>query len=165
MAKSVQTREIMIKRYSKQHQIERFVSGDLVSLKIPRLDRTSTDLPRIFCRVLAETHTNRYQLQTKFGILSNHFPTKELLRVPNTEKPRIDATIPNIQTIITLHTVAAKVSTSERVTISCTCRGICKGNCRCIKNKVKCSIHCHDDEHNCGNLSAVIVRTEMALVE
>jgi len=36
-------------KYNKQHTIERFLAGDIVSLKIPREDRAATDPPRIFC--------------------------------------------------------------------------------------------------------------------
>jgi hypothetical protein len=36
----------------------------------------------MYCRVVNESHPNRYQLQTKYGILATHYPIKELLRIP-----------------------------------------------------------------------------------
>jgi primase-polymerase (primpol)-like protein len=67
---------------------------------------------------------------------------------------------------LSLHAAAAKVSTSERITISCNCKGPqCSGRCRCIKNKVKCSVHCHATEFDCENLSNLQTRTEIALVQ
>jgi hypothetical protein len=65
---------------------------------------------------------------------------------------------------ITQHAAAAAKSTSNRVSISCNCKAACTGRCRCKKNQVQCSIHCHSDEHDCGNLSPLAICTEIALV-
>jgi hypothetical protein len=54
---------------------------------------------------------------------------------------------------ITLHTAAVAESTSNRVTVSCNCKAVCTGHCRCKKNQVQCSVYCHADEYDCGNLS------------
>jgi len=72
----------MVKKHSKRHSPEIFQPGDFVTLKIPREDRASTDNLRIYCQVIKEPHPNRYQLQCKHGILAAHYPTKELLRIP-----------------------------------------------------------------------------------
>jgi hypothetical protein len=42
---------------------------------------------------------------------------------------------------------------------------MCTGRCRCKKNQVQCSIYCHADEHDCGNLSPLSTRIEIALVD
>jgi hypothetical protein len=66
---------------------------------------------------------------------------------------------------LSFHAAAAMVSTSERILISYDCKGPqCTGWCRCIKTMVKCSVHCHATEFDCGNLSNLQIRTEMALV-
>jgi len=153
-------------KYNKQHTIERFLAGDIVSLKIPREDRAATDPPRIFCRVMTESYPNRYKLQTAYGLLKNHYPVNALLRVP--EAAGINISIPTtlISTEITLHAAAGMVSTSDRIGISCNCKGPrCSGRCRCIRNKVQCSVHCHSHEFDCGNLSPLTTRTELALIE
>jgi hypothetical protein len=60
--------------------------------------------------------------------------------------------------------VADLESQSDRVIISCNCKGDCSTKrCRCFKEDLRCSVHCHIDDHNCGNLSDLTVRTEMAL--
>jgi len=67
--------------------------------------------------------------------------------------------------IITLHAASAKMSTSERISVSCNCKPPrCTGKCRCLKNKVKCSVHCHATEFDCHNLSELAIRTGVALV-
>ncbi|KAK8912342.1 hypothetical protein VCV18_012530 [Metarhizium anisopliae] len=42
----------MMQKYSKQHTIQHFNIGDIVSVKVPREDRTSTDNRRLFGRIL-----------------------------------------------------------------------------------------------------------------
>jgi hypothetical protein len=68
---------------------------------------------------------------------------------------------------VALSKAALKASTSDRVVISCKCKGYCNSRrCRCFKEQQKCSIHCHggDDDHDCGLLSSLELRTEKALV-
>jgi len=91
---------------------------------------------------------------------SNRVPPEACLdaaaNIPETELPNI----------ITLHAASAKMSTSERISVSCNCRPPrCTGKCRCLKNKVKCSVHCHATEFDCHNLSELAIRTEVALVD
>ena len=67
---------------------------------------------------------------------------------------------------ITLYAAAALASTSQHIGVSCNCRIKCIGRCRCIRNKVKCSIHCHTTpDHECGNLAPLTTRTKMTLVD
>ena len=57
------------------------------------------------------------------------------------------------------------MSTSTRVTASCNCKPPkCSGRCRCTKNNVKRSVHCHSSEFDCGNISSLLHRTVIALV-
>jgi hypothetical protein len=65
---------------------------------------------------------------------------------------------------ITLHAAAAAESTSNRVIVSCNCKAVCTGCCQCKKNQVQFSMYCHADEHDCGNLSPLTTRTEIAVV-
>ncbi|KAA8892790.1 hypothetical protein FN846DRAFT_896549 [Sphaerosporella brunnea] len=159
-------RERACQKYSKQHTIKAFVPGDLVSLKVPREDRAATDSLRIFCRVLAMPHPNCYKLQTAYGVLSTHYPVSMLLRVPAAAATNIQ--IPSAETGITisLHQAAAKSSISERISVSCNCKPPkCSGRCGCLRNRVQCSVHCHASEFDCGNLSGLQDRTQIALVE
>jgi hypothetical protein len=178
--RNVGQRDKMQKKHAKQHTIEVFLPGDLVSLKIPREDRVATDNLRVFCRVVKQSRPNRYQLLTKHGLLTNTYTVNTLLRVPSSAQEGINLEIPPLpagndgasvakmpaifQKKITLHAVAALESHSESVGISCNCKGVCTGRCRCKKNQRQCSIHCHADEHDCGNLCSLATRTEMAII-
>lgn len=161
--RSAQNAQKMIVKHSKKYIIEQFETGDIVALKIPRALRTSTDNRRLFCEVLDRPHRNRYQLRCRWGILDRFFPTKDLDRV-EASIARSVLLEPRISTSISLQAAAAHASTSVRVRISCQCRNDCKTRrCRCIKEQKKCSIHCHEDEHDCGNLSQLSERTQHAL--
>lgn len=37
--------------------------------------------------------------------------------------------------------------------------------CHCYRVGTECSIHCHRDDHDCGNIAALSIRTEIALVK
>ena len=57
----------MASKYNKKHNVLRFSEGDAVSISIPWIDRTSSDLPRLPCVVVEVTH-NIYRL--RYGLLS-----------------------------------------------------------------------------------------------
>ena len=57
----------MASKYNKKHNVIRFSEGDAVSIRIPRIDRTSSDLPRLPCVVVEVTH-NIYRL--RYGSLN-----------------------------------------------------------------------------------------------
>jgi hypothetical protein len=154
----------MVQKYSKKHDIQHFEIGDIVSLKVPREDRTSTDNRRLFGRVLQEPHSHRYKVLTSSGIIQRLIPTKVLAVVDKALWS--DIIIPNTTEEVTLGQAARGASTSARVGVSCQCKGPCSTKrCRCYKEGKQCSVHCHRDEHDCGNLSGLAVRTEIALVE
>ena len=98
------------------------------------------------------------------GIIRRLMPTKELGVIEEALWP--DIVIPNTTKEVALRLVAQEASTSERVGVSCQCKGSCSTRrCRCYKESRKCSVHCHRDDHDCGNLSGLATRTEIALVD
>lgn len=115
----------MVQKHSRQNRIEIFYPGDFVTLAVPRLDRASTDPSHLLCRVLKVKYQKSHQLQCQYGILDRWFPTNQLLRVPTSEYDDINKKLQNISTVITLHTAAAKQSTSDRISISCNCKSKC----------------------------------------
>jgi hypothetical protein len=154
----------MAKKYSKRHDIQHFEVGAIVSIKVPREDRTSTDNKRLFARILEEPHSHRYKVITMSGIINRLIPTKGLGVVE--QALWSDITIPDTRKEVALGHAAREASTSQRVGISCQCKGLCNTKrCRCFKESKECSVHCHRDEHDCGNLSGLAIRTEIALVE
>jgi len=49
--------------------------------------------------------------------------------------------------------------------VSYKCKKSCdRRRCRCFKNGLECSIYCHSDGHDCGNMKPVVQRTEMSLM-
>jgi hypothetical protein len=68
----------MMRKYTKKHDIQHFDIGAVVSLKIPREDRTSTDNKRVFARNLEEPHPHRYRVLTLSGVIQRLIPTKSL---------------------------------------------------------------------------------------
>ena len=159
-----QSRKSMAKRYSKHYEIDEFVAGDIVALKLPKGARTTTDMRRIFGRILSVPHNHRYEVQTEYGVLDRLLPTRELMRVPKSLANSIPVIGPKKR--VSMKKVGEEASTSERVIISCKCKGLCATNrCRCFKEKKKCSVHCHDSaEHDCGFLASLALRTELAII-
>lgn len=87
-----------------------------------------------------------YSIQTKHGVLDKDYPTSELMPLPDTIELGIPEPPPNKKKI-TLHTVAAKESTTEKVPVHCKCKDEWKWGltrrCACVKAEAKCSIACH----------------------
>jgi hypothetical protein len=163
---TLRSREKMVKKYTYKHKIEVFIPGDVVALNLPAGTKTSTDNKRVWAKVVAEEHPSRYRLQTKWGILINLVPTREINRISSV----VEATLAMDEYIgpkkgILLSAVALKASSSTRVVISCKCKGKCATTkCSCFKNSVKCSVHCHhDSEHDYGFLASLALRIEVAL--
>jgi len=169
----------------KQLTNEVFLPGDLLSLQIPREDHSATYNLRVFCRVIKQSRPNCYQLLTSHGLLTNYFPVNTLLCIPPATQEGLDKIIlplpegsdgisgagssnPAVRALfqkkITLDALSALESHSESVGISCNCEGICTGRCRWKKNQRECSVHCHADEHVCGNLSPLDQHTGIAMI-
>jgi hypothetical protein len=164
IAATQRARVSMVRKYTKKHDIQHFEVGDIVSIKVPREDRTSTDNKRLFARVLDEPYPHWYQVLTLSGIIQRLIPTKSLGVVE--QALWSDILIPTSTKQVTLGLAAREASTSARVGVSCQCKGQCSTKrCRCYKETKECSVHCHNDDHNCGNLSGLATRTEIALVE
>jgi hypothetical protein len=63
---------------------------------------------------------NRYELQTPYDVIRQLLPTKDLERVPLS----IGITVDGPSTKIELSKAALQASTSDRVVISCKCKGL-----------------------------------------
>ncbi|RFU36006.1 hypothetical protein B7463_g409, partial [Scytalidium lignicola] len=68
----------MVEKYLKKHDIQHFDIGDIVSIKVPREDRTATDNRWLFGRILDEPYSHRYKVITQSGIINRLMPTKDL---------------------------------------------------------------------------------------
>ena len=122
----------MVCKYTKKHDIQHFKVRAIVSLKIPREDRTSTNNKWLFARILEEPYPYRYKVLTLSGIISRLILTKGLRVIE--QALWADTIIPNSITKVTLRQVARDASTSARVRVSCQCKGDCNTKrCRCYK--------------------------------
>ena len=87
-AKAVETaghsRQQMVKRDRKRNPTPDYPSGMLVTLRIPKKNRTAGQNKRLLCHVLSQTTPGRYQLQSEHGVLSKTYPTGELDRTADT---------------------------------------------------------------------------------
>ena len=108
-------------------------------------DRASTDDKRVFGQVIRIDSGPSNKIQTKYGILDRKFPTSELMPLPSTIDLGISTPAPDRK--ITLHAVAARESTTDKVPVFCKCkdkRSWCSTQrCACVKADVKCGVACH----------------------
>ena len=109
-------RSRMKKKYSRNHNVVTFEIDQVVTLRIPKEDRATTDNHRVLCMIKEIPHEGRHRIQTKFGILDCLYPTSELNVVPSVDQDtyRLDFQNASTQTI-SLHAVAKKVGTSNKL--------------------------------------------------
>ncbi|KFY61093.1 hypothetical protein V497_03155, partial [Pseudogymnoascus sp. VKM F-4516 (FW-969)] len=126
IAATQRARISMVRKYTKKHDIQHFEIGAIVSIKVPREDRTSTDNKRLFARILEEPYPHRYRILTASGIIQRLIPTKSLGVVDQTKSLGVieqalwsDIVIPTSTKQVTLGLAAREASTSARVGISC----------------------------------------------
>lgn len=135
-----------------------------ISLKIPRADRMSTDNRGPFGRIPNEPYPHGYKVVTLSDNLNRLIPTEEVGLVHEALWSYIK--ILKSTTEITLGLAARAASTSARAGISCQCKGPRNTKrCKCHRESKQCSVHCHRDENDCGNLSGLATHTKVALVD
>lgn len=107
----------MVVKYSKNRRIQHFEIGDIISIKIPREDRTGTDNKRLFGKILSEPYPHRYQVVTASGLLKRLIPTKSIVAVDRTLWQDIYIAESNIK--ISLREAAKDASSSTHIRITC----------------------------------------------
>ena len=137
-------------RYNKK-KVHNFKVGDKVALRIPRIDRTTTDLHRLPC-IIIQCHGKKqfsYQLQCEYGILNATYPSSEL-EVYNglLHLPEVTKTV-----TISLREAAQRMNSRSAATAICKCKKGCATNqCPCKKLGNICSVKCHSGK-SCVNTS------------
>ncbi len=132
----------MQKKYSRNHNVVTFQPGEIVTIRIAKEDRASTDNHRLICMVKDIPNDRRHLLQTQFSVLDRLYPTWELNVIPEVDQTALRSEFENASSkAITLHVGAAKVGTSNKVAVSCTCKKTCSPKfwCKCQKQKIKCT--------------------------
>ena len=137
-------------KYSKRKRVinETFTEGDLVTVRVPKIDRSSTDQPRLVAKVVKTRGTvdKWYQLQCKFGILDGWYRTGELMPYGGICSISFDN-----DTKVTLREAARKENSNMIQRKKCMCQGPCSKNCYCVKNSMMCTSHCHPSK-TCRNV-------------
>ena len=138
-------------RYNKKN-VQNFKVGDKVALRIPRIDRTTTDVHRLPC-IIIQCHGKKhfsYQLQCEFGILNVAYPSSELeayngvLRLPESSK----------RLTISLREAAQRMNSCNTTAKICNCKkGCATKQCSCKKMGNICSTQCHSGK-TCVNIYA-----------
>jgi hypothetical protein len=68
----------MVCKYTKKHNIQHFDVKAIVSLKIPKEDKTLINNKRLFACILEEPYPYKYKVINLSGIISHLIPTKGL---------------------------------------------------------------------------------------
>ena len=131
-------------KYAKQQNVRTYSVGESVSVKVPRIDRTSTDLSRIPCVVVQRVGKAQdlYRLRCKSGVLSSCFNAGDL--EPFSREFRLTADDWQDQPKVTLRSASMEQSACNVFTRNrCNCRSCDNRRCCCKKAKIACSTHCH----------------------
>ena len=145
--------ERMIRKHAKNVKTHKFAVGDYASLRIPRIDRTCTDLQRLPCvvvKVIGKAQT-MYRLCSKYGVLATCFHAGDLEPFEASYGIPVDGWV--MEPRISVREAARLQSPWNSFTKN---RCQCKANacdtrrCYCRKNGIECSSHCHKGE-GCRN--------------
>ena len=120
---------------------------DFVSVYIDRVDRGHADFKRLPGRIINEKigkNLTTFTIGTAYGVLDKGYCGKDL-QIYNgilailPEKDSKKISLRQAAALASNHTVDLSI-----VTTSCNCNQTCQNNsCRCFKNKLKCTSHCH----------------------
>jgi len=155
-ANKVKNGDLMIKKHDhKRNKVTReFHVEHLVTVKIPRIDRASTDfrrMPALVCKVT--THGDKsngdrmHHLLTAYGTLNDHYRTGDLEPLVGGV---VDAVKEDYLKRMISMTEAARLQAActgslEAVKAMCNCNSGCQQDrrCTCFKAGLKCTSHCH----------------------
>lgn len=113
----------MKQKYSRNHKVVIFQPEDIVTLRIPKEDRAATDNHRVVVMIKSIPHEGRHEIQTRFGVLDRFYPTGELNIIPSVDQESYRSSFIGVPTKpISLHAVAAKIGTSNKVAVHCSCK-------------------------------------------
>jgi hypothetical protein len=150
--KYIKAAKSMADRYNRKRKLELFEVGDKVALKIPRIDRASSDMPRLPCIVVKVSgHAQGlYRLRSEHGILKNCFPSNELERYTGPLNCAVEGW--EKDKWLSLREAAKHQAPWNRFTDNvCKCKGGCSNKkCRCFQKGISCSSHCHSGTNCCN---------------
>lgn len=131
-----------------------FSKGDLVGIKIDKVDRTNCDAKVMPCLIDERINQNTspmFRLLSPFGRLSTLFPVHHLSKLTSS----IPQSLHQIQrsdapTVTYVH--ACKMFARSCVASTCDCKSKClTKTCPCRRASIACSTKCHARRGKCGN--------------
>lgn len=147
-------RDQMVQQYTKRHEIEILVTGDIVTLKLPGGSGGFVQLlfqETLLCSTESSTCTSIWA--------PNQVPTCELKKVPRLLADSVEMEVPvNCPSKrVSMRKIGEMAVTGDRVLISCRCKGKCSSRkCPYVKEGKRCSVHCHaNGENGCGLLASL----------
>ncbi len=100
-------------------------------------------------------------LKCCYGRLDRLYPAESIEPVDKAIQFDWLSTMPDKKN--SLHKAAKLQSTASAAAaaVKCKCKSKCDERCACVKKNVKCTVHCHNSEFECTNLSALTIRTDL----
>lgn len=133
-----------------------YAVGDVVGVKVSRIDRSEMDDRILPCKVrehIAEADIDR--VQCVHSIISNTYSAAALVDLTNATWPELEGLdMTASHTAITSVRAALQASSSVNSDhgVVCQCKGVCaKRECVCKVAGVPCSSSCHTDNPKCRN--------------
>ena len=136
-----------------------FSEGDIVSIAIPKINRTATNLRCLPCQVFKKSNLSAkepmYRLATENDMLRNRYRSGDLMPFNGTLTIKTDKEI-SLREAARLH-LPHNIFLKKRSG----CTSIClNGRCLCRKQGIQCSTHCHPT-HSCKNTAGPPVSKQL----
>lgn len=178
------SRKQMANKYNRRTKTQVFQPGQIVTVKIPKIDRSTATCSRRCYAQIFHAKNNCYEMRTAYGILDRLYAAKNICVVP--EALARHKTIPFSDKKVSLKEMARqecntgksswsitynsrrsiRLTKSGRSQISCRCKKFpCTKRCRCRKAGKKCSIYCHGKDKPCGNEAKGPAFNEYAVID
>ena len=109
----------------------------------------------------------RHEIHTRYGILDRFYPTGELNMIPSVDQESYRYSFVGVPTQpISLPVVEAKIGTSNKIAVQCSCKEMCtpQFRCKCRKSRVHRSQYCHNSRPDCGNAESLQEGTEAVVL-
>ena len=144
--------EMMIRKHDhkRNKKTREFKVGDNVTVKIPRIDRSGTDLKRLPGKVckISDHKQKFYHVLTQWGILNDKYQEGNLEPFSGLVDVNLEEYEKNYNPISLTSAASLQSSNTgskENVITKCNCGTLCKGDnrCKCFKLGQKCTSHCH----------------------
>ena len=143
--------ERMKNRYLHCTNVTQFEVGNLVSVRIPKIDRARTDIRRLPCIVVQKTGKKHifYRLRCVHGVLKSCYQESDLELYPSGDSSSNDSSLKvdgwKEENRITLREASMRQNPCNKFYgDKCSCKKGCSSRrCGCVMKGKPCSSHCH----------------------